>query len=176
MTIESMHDPLQLQIFGQNFIAELKKAMQNRTPAQTVASAALEKLYNMLCEIEPNNGFVVRHLESQGPYVDIFDDTEMDNLQTWMDTIYGFNGDRSNWSFFSLKDTQKYFLELLGFQVLTNIPKDEEQAIRHVCVMVASLFNGANPEGVRFELHFVDYSIVDGEWGESTDISDYLIV
>ena len=166
-------DPDLLRGYAMKLGQAIDQAVDSNEPNTTPTTRVMKMLHHLFCDITPEGGFTVKCFENFGPHVDILADT---SLEDWMLIASSYDGDRSNWSLFSPEDAKVFFIELLTSQVTTNVPKDIEEARRHFKMMTYSLFNSANPEAVKFDLVYTDYSFIEDHWGETDDLGDFLLV
>ena len=94
----------------------------------------------------------------------------------WFLHLYNPTLDFSNISLFTVEDARKWFLETLSVNLLANVPEDKEEAAKHVKRHIYSMFNGSNRNHLKFDLIYMDYNIFEGEYAETTDLGDFLIV
>ena len=173
MTIHTITSQESLQEAAKEFLARLEKSMEKGSNSKEGILLAMDELYTMLTEVNTVSGWIVKMDPSVGTTFDIFDGYKKDE---WEKNLYNSDWDFTNLKFYNTEEAAISFLAILGYQVLNNVPETKEEAIRHMKLNVASLFNGANRFSVKFDLHYTDYSFFEGEYGETLDIGDQLIV
>ena len=168
-----INDSKQLQVYAQSFVTALDQAIQQAVSREDMTSKATDALFEMFVEPSVGGGFYVRPHEQTGIQTDIFDGTEKEE---WFLHLYNPTLDFSNISLFTVEDARKWFLETLSVNLLANVPQDKEEAAKHVKRHIYSMFNGSNRNHLKFDLIYMDYSIFEGEYAETTDLGDFLIV
>lgn len=171
--MQVINDTAFLEEAAKTFHRELDEAMADAKNHLEVTVKALDKLWELFAEPGGDTGFFVRCPEDAGPHFDVFDGME---YLEWNKILFQDDRDTSQLSFFSVEEAQRYFLIILGNQVNPNVPHDIEQAKIHVKRQIFSMFNGMNQLHTKFDLLYVDYNMFDGEYAESTDISELLLV
>ena len=162
-----------LQVYASDFTKTLDAHMHGAMSGAEMSSKALDGLFDMFSEITPSGGFMVRPHADIGVQADIFDGIEK---ETWFLHLYNPTLDFSGISLYTVDEAQKWFLETLSVNLLANIPKDLEEAAKHIKRHIYSMFNGSNRNHLKFDLVYVDYQIFAGEYTESMDLGDFLIV
>lgn len=174
MTAHIITSQESLQEAAVEFLTRLEKSMEKGSNSKEGILLAMDELYTMLTEVSTNSGWIVKMDPSVGTTFDIFDGYEKAD---WDKNLYNSDWDFSNFKFYNTEEAAISFLSILGYQVLNNVPETKEEAIRHMKLNVASLFNGANRFSVKFDLHYyTDCSLFDEGYGETLDIGDQLIV
>lgn len=173
MTIQVDKSPEYRTEGALNLINELKEASNQATAYTEVAPKVLDCLYEKLAEINQDVSFYVRCNSNDGYDKDFLDGMSKED---WDEKVWNGNRDFTNMHSITYNAAQELFCELLGNQVLSNIPHDLEQAKRHVLINVFSVFNGANFLHRRFELIYINYDLFGGRHVETEDLTDMLIL
>lgn len=168
-----MNESKQLQVYAESFVTALDQAIQQAVSPADMTSKATDALFEMFAEPSIGGGFYVRPHEQTGIQTDIFDGIEKEE---WFLHLYNPTLDFSNISLFTVEDARKWFLETLSVNLLANVPEDKEEAVKHVKRHIYSMFNGSNRNHLKFDLIYMDYNIFEGEYAETTDLGDFLIV
>lgn len=158
-----------------NFFKELDKAMcSDFIGPQQIVLNGLDALYDILTQTEVGVGYVVMNAWENGNQIDLLHGV---TKEYWDAVVYDEDlRSGNNILFFDLESSRQSFLITLGTQVLLNVPKTAEEARLHLKRHVASVFNGMNFYRARFRLVFIDYNAFDGEYLETDDLGDMLVV
>lgn len=166
-------DPEYLSTYGQKFLERFDKAMADQPSGNHCALKAMDCLYETLTEVSNSFGWKVCIATNPGLDFDLFDGM---TREEWNTLINECEQDLTNLHLTNMETARKTFMELLVLQVLTNVPQDMEAAKKHIKINIASLFNGSNMAHIQFALVYTDYDMLDGSFGESENLGDYLIV
>lgn len=176
MFIKRVADQKTNELRAKEFFDEIDKVM-NR-PFQHINALVfhtLDRIYNLVSNDEVSVGYCVYNAPENGlAETDLFLQCSLEDYRAAVDDATNFTG--SDISFFNIEASRKTFLSLLAQQVTTNIPTTLPEAIRHVKMQVASLFNGFNFYQVRFELVYIDTSLFDEDYFSTSDLGDLLVV
>lgn len=168
-----INDMPSMEGYAKMFMTELDIILRAKNTHLEMTSGASDWLFETFAEVTPGGGFVVRPLDTNGIQADIFDGMES---HEWFQHMYNPTGDFTGISLWTVDEARKWFLEALSFGMLNNVPHEKEEAIKHIKRHIYSLFNGANRFNLQFDLIYVDYSIFDGEYAETMNLGDLLIV
>ena len=168
-----VNDPGFNQQAAQKFLERLRKAMTDQPSGNHCALAAMSELYEILTEVSNSYGWCVSVDTVPGLDFDLFDGV---TREEWDAMIEACDQDLTSLNTNSIEASRKAFMETLVLQVLTNVPPDVEKAKYHILANIASVFNGMNIPGLRFALTFIDYDMFDGDFAESQNLADLLVV
>lgn len=158
-----------------NFLRLLDQAMASDflSPATLVLNA-MDALYEILTTTETNTGYAVQNHPSNGDQIDIMHGV---TKEFWDATLYDDElRTQNNISFWDLETSRMTFLITLGSQVLINLPQTREEVRLHVKREVANVFNHRNYYQAQFVLIFIDYNLIDGEYAQTNELGQMLIV
>lgn len=158
---------------AQHFIDRLRKAMDNQPSGNHCALAAMNELYEIFTEVSNSFGWKVSVDTVPGLDFDLFDGV---SREEWDTLIEGCDQDLTNLNTNSIEAARKAFMETLVLQLLTNVPEGIEKAKYHILANVASVFNGMNIPKISFALTYTDYDMFDGDFGETPNLAEYLVV
>ena len=157
--------------FAEKFFSLLDKSMKSDLAGpQQLVLLAMDALYEMFTTTEASAGWAVRNIPENGGDVDLFNGTPK---ELWDAVLY--DNTHTTISFFDTEASRETFLVVLASQVLANVPSTPEEARLHVKRQVVSLFNGMNQYHLRFELVYIDYNMVEGEFYETQDLAELLV-
>ena len=158
---------------GLNFLNRINRVMNNQPSGNHCALAAVNELYEILTEVSNSHGWKVCVDTVPGLDFDLFDGV---TREEWDALIEGCDQDLTNLNTNSIEAARKAFMEILVLQVLTNVPEDIDKAKYHILANIASVFNGMNIPKISFALTYTDYDMFDGDFGETPNLADYLVV